>query len=44
MNVTRFLFNNPLFTAVVVTNKLLTQFGTQLGGYPPASAATEADN
>jgi hypothetical protein len=44
INITLTIQNNKLFTSVVLTNKFLTQFGLQLGGYPPPSAQTEADN
>jgi hypothetical protein len=44
INLTLTVQNNKLFTAVVLTNKVLTKFGLQLGGYPPPSAGTEADN
>jgi hypothetical protein len=44
INITLTIQNNKMFTAITLTNKLLTLFGLQLGGYPPPSAKTEADN
>jgi hypothetical protein len=36
--------NNKFFTSVVMLNKILNQVGLSLGGYPPPSFQTEADN
>lgn len=41
------VFNNPFFSMIVFANKLLMKASggsLMLEGYPPPSAATEADN
>lgn len=44
-NFTLMFQNNPYFSSIVVVNTLLSRYlGTSLGGFPPPSPATEADN
>jgi hypothetical protein len=43
-NLTLAFQNNPYFTSLVLTNVILSKIGLGLGGFPPASRATEQDN
>ena len=44
-NFTLMFQNNPYFSSIILTNMAINKaFGWTLGGFPPPSAATEADN